>query len=57
MTDDERNAAIAEHLAAHEKKIRRRRMARISNDQRKKQRGLDALIADMAEILTAETAN
>ncbi len=52
MTDDERNAAIAEHLAAHEKKIRRRRMARISNDQRKKQRGLDALIARLPRCIS-----
>lgn len=40
--------AEAKHIAAHEKKIARRRANRIAGDTRKKKRGLLAAVARMA---------
>lgn len=47
MTEDERTAAIARHLAEHDRKHAKRVKARDAAAQRKKARGLAAFVASL----------
>jgi hypothetical protein len=49
MTDDERKAAIQAHLAAHDKKMEKRKKALVYRQERKKKRGLDIFVQRMKD--------
>lgn len=49
MTDNERDAAIAAHLAAHDKRVAKRKQARLARYDRNSHRGLVAAVERMKE--------